>query len=349
MVHHAPAGLRAPFLRDNAYLAVDFFFGLSGFVIAMSYENRLASTLKIKDFIAARILRLYPIYGFSTLLAAALIFVSRGLCHPRVLVHDMSLGLLFIPNLGGRSPELFPLDKAAWSLFWEMLVNIAYAVLVRFRAAQSRILVLTVAASLTVLGWWGTHSGTVDGGSMHSTFNLGFARVGYSFFAGVLICRLYKRQGLPRMGVRTSVLIAAVVCGVFTAILMTSFANSAAVQMITISLIFPALIYIGACVHIPTGTIPVASVLGEVSYPLYLLHLPLFGLLLGRRGAALIARYPHEHYLLFLLVAGCIITFAWMVAKYDIAVRKRLAALYYRLLDWFGSRLANLRSVSQTG
>ena len=69
----------------TAFLSVDFFFCLSGFVIGFSYEKRLLAGMRMKDFFAARIIRLYPTYLLAILLSLCLLLTSLN--YPLSLIH----------------------------------------------------------------------------------------------------------------------------------------------------------------------------------------------------------------------------------------------------------------------
>jgi peptidoglycan/LPS O-acetylase OafA/YrhL len=62
---------------SKAYLAVDFFFALSGFVIAKAYEKKLSERLSLFEFIKIRVIRLYPLVFIATLMAMFKL-ISRG-------------------------------------------------------------------------------------------------------------------------------------------------------------------------------------------------------------------------------------------------------------------------------
>src|ERR1700722_3197255 len=104
-------------LLPNAYLAVDFFFMLSGFVIAHAYEARLRSGQTVAEFMQRRLIRLYPLYWLGTTLPIILIAVAAwfGESHPAGTLTAASyfLGLLFLPtpsNLSVFGSRVFPLN-----------------------------------------------------------------------------------------------------------------------------------------------------------------------------------------------------------------------------------------------
>src|SRR5262249_19215172 len=120
---HAPH--HTYFQAQGAYLAVDVFFALSGFVLAHSYERKLLTDLSLVGFMRIRLRRLYPLY-FLALVVGGLIALGRG----EDVTAAFTTGLLFLPAPQGD--VLFPLNVPAWSLFFELVINFAYALTIRF-------------------------------------------------------------------------------------------------------------------------------------------------------------------------------------------------------------------------
>ena len=125
-------------LSPHASLAVDFFFCLSGFVLAYAYENRLLDTMSFADFAVARIIRLYPMILAGLLLGASVYIVRAAAMHhqspvtPDFLLAMIGEALLvpLPPILGESWPDITPFDTPAWSLFFEVFANFAYALFV---------------------------------------------------------------------------------------------------------------------------------------------------------------------------------------------------------------------------
>ena len=114
---------------NHGYLAVDFFFILSGFVIGYAYDDRWKSTMDVKGFFKRRLIRLHPMVVMGAVLGAVT-FCIQG-CEQwdgmQVAVSSVLLAILLnffmIPALPGAAPEvrgngeMFPLNGPAWSLF----------------------------------------------------------------------------------------------------------------------------------------------------------------------------------------------------------------------------------------
>ena len=121
--------------KIHGYVAVDVFFVLSGVVICNAYEGKLNSILSVANFIRIRLIRLYPLYILGTAISAVTIMLGFG---PEKAAHDLilliGLSALFLPNpvVGSPKPHMFPLNFPAWSLFYELVINIFYACVLRF-------------------------------------------------------------------------------------------------------------------------------------------------------------------------------------------------------------------------
>lgn len=72
------AGVDTISFMNHGYLAVDFFFILSGYVIGYAYDDRLASGMTAGQFIKRRLIRLHPMIIMGGLVGAAAYFVQGG-------------------------------------------------------------------------------------------------------------------------------------------------------------------------------------------------------------------------------------------------------------------------------
>jgi peptidoglycan/LPS O-acetylase OafA/YrhL len=115
----------------NGYLAVDFFFVLSGFVLAHAYSERFAKGMTACAFMGRRLRRLYPLYLLS--LALWLPLGIRGLMSrtldPRQTIIAAVAALLYLP--APQSFLVYPLNPPTWSLFYELAANLFFAVIGR--------------------------------------------------------------------------------------------------------------------------------------------------------------------------------------------------------------------------
>jgi peptidoglycan/LPS O-acetylase OafA/YrhL len=178
------------------YLAVDVFFMLSGFVLTHAYRVQIAGGLGLVDFMRLRLVRLYPLYLLGTLIATALTISEMLRWHsiePMAFVVTLTSALLFLPTPPQLSLDhhlLYPLDAPAWSLFFELLINVVFVMLLphlnRFTLAGVLALGLgLLAAALFVYGG-------LDHGISYGAFLCGFCRVTFSFFAGVALYHVWR-------------------------------------------------------------------------------------------------------------------------------------------------------------
>jgi len=184
-------------LLPGRYLAVDFFFALSGFVLAHVYGKRFRGGMTPLAFMSARIVRLYPLYICATLAGSALVIV-KILTGEHISLTKLAattlLNSVYLPTTPGLTiadDAPFPLNGPAWSLFFELVVNLVFA-LIALRLTHRGIAAL-LAVSGAALVWVTFHYGTIDTGYCFTNFFGGFARVFYAFFAGVLVYRLRDR------------------------------------------------------------------------------------------------------------------------------------------------------------
>lgn len=267
-------GQRANFPDFPGYLAVDLFFVLSGFVIALNYTDRLAAGLSLRAFAVARLQRLYPLYfvGWFLGIGKQVIGKVAGFGQPLPLPMLATAALLNLFMLPLPSAEMFPLNGPSWSLFFELAVNLIFAVGL-WRAPSQVIL-----ASMAVAGIWLVCS---VGAPLYlnigwglETATSGFARTVYSFGAGVLLFRhvnLGKRY-------RTPFALAPMVATVMLLLTIPPQAYRIVFELACIAIVFPILILAGLRWECPVWLERTCGVLGDISYPIYVSHWPLLAI-----------------------------------------------------------------------
>jgi peptidoglycan/LPS O-acetylase OafA/YrhL len=283
VLHHV-----CPFMHimlfSRGYLAVDFFFMLSGYVLSRTYDERLRSGLTPAKFIRIRLRRLYPIMALGILAGAALAAQNMA---PSILVVRLVAQLLFIPILVGGLP-LFPLDGVQWSLALELIANLLHAMFLK--SLRWRGLATVAALSLVLLGWAAFHYGSLGLGDTASNLIGGPPRLLFSYVVGCLLYRLVRKGVFGRLRFHPSLLAL-----LPTALILAGFASAIwagwLVDLITVAVIMPPIILIGA--HVETSGIwsRIARQGGLLSYPLYALHIPLIGAALLLGGPSFV-RYP---------------------------------------------------------
>ena len=284
-------------ILNHGYLAVDFFFVLSGFVIGYAYDDRW-NRMTTWGFFKRRLVRLHPMVIMGTLIGAALFYF--GGCPQFSLVMETPwwqvllltlLGCMMLPALPSWDirgwSELNSLNGASWSLMWEYIANIFYALVIRHFSklllgifvALSALLTIDVAFNIDVFGLLQARSYakyTVIGGFGLSPDQLyiGIARLLYPFFAGLLLSRINKLIKIKGGFWWCSLMI--------TVILVVPHIGGAvrpwmdgAYNAVCIIVLFPLVVMMGAGSHITDKrSVSVCKFLGEISYPLYITHYP---------------------------------------------------------------------------
>jgi peptidoglycan/LPS O-acetylase OafA/YrhL len=302
----------------SAYLAVDLFFALSGFVIAHAYERRLSAGLSFRAFLGIRLLRLYPLYLAGTLLTAAWVTLALFVKHDTStwtagpFSTALPLALLMLP-----APALvyiFPLNAPAWSLFYEMIVS-AFYTSAGFR--KNTILCAVIAVSMGGLIVQTVAFGQLDQGAYWSSSFWAVFRVFFSFPLGVMLYRVHDRFDGYRLP--TLALMAILAVAMFAP---PSIDFRGPFDLAFVLLISPILVLLGSA-SAPEGRFlsRIYKTLGLISYPIYVLQFPIitFAFRWARRlpgslqtawsGAALLA---------------VLIVIAYVAGTIDAALRRRL-------------------------
>ncbi len=270
---------------NHGYLAVDFFFILSGFVVGYAYDDRW-KTMTIKEFIKRRFIRLHPMVVLGALIGAVM-FYTQG-CSVWD-VSKISIGMLLVatclnaflvPVTPGTEirgvGEMYPLNGPSWSLFFEYIGNLLYAFFLR--KLPTKILAIWVflaACGLAAFAIWGTLGDLCVGFAMTGENMIGGSlRLLFAFSAGLLLSRIFKpahiRGAFWIGGIAIVILSAIPRIGGSEQLWMNGLYDS-----ICVILLFPLLVYIGASGHTTDKvTTRVCKFLGDISYPLYLVHYP---------------------------------------------------------------------------
>lgn len=323
ILDHTPPNMLGN-LVPGRYLAVDFFFVLSGFVLAHAYGSRLESGWSAFSFLRARIIRLYPLYfaGLAIGVSLALVGVLRGWDATPIgeVGVFVLLGLLFLPappmfDFGGGN--LYPFNGPSWSLFFELVANFTYGLIARvlgWRLLSAILLVGAVALAFTVT----RHPDVGGPGWLWSHFDAGLSRVIFDFFAGVALFRLRGTFRFPRLPAVIPALVFLVVIAAPVAAAWRA-PYDAAIAI----LVMPLLVGFASEAKV-TGAIGKAcSGLGALSYGVYVLHVPLLAMLLVAGQTAHID-------LSGMTIVGLIVVIAGVVAAvlnrfYDAPMRRWLS------------------------
>jgi peptidoglycan/LPS O-acetylase OafA/YrhL len=201
---HVPSEIMRALLPGR-YLAVDFFFVLSGFVLAHVYGQRLAQGMPVLSFMRVRLIRLYPLYFAAILISAAMavIIAIKG-WEPFALWQVFTsfvFALLLIPCPPGLSlwPNApFPLVGPSWSLFFELVINVVFALVGRILTPAVCLVFMALGAGALTLA---TIAGMDIGGHAWSNILGGLMRVTFGFFAGVWLYKMRARWSAPPLPV----------------------------------------------------------------------------------------------------------------------------------------------------
>lgn len=270
---------------NHGYLAVDFFFILSGFVVGYAYDDRWGK-MSTMDFIKRRIIRLHPMVVMGAIIGA-LIFYFQG-C-PAWDVSQVAVGALFfatflnmllIPAPTGMEVrgvgEMFPLNGPSWSLFFEYIGNILYALFIRRLGTRSlAVLVFLAGCGLAAFAIFGPYGDLCAGFSLTGTeFTAGSLRLLFSFSAGLLLSRIFKPTYVKGAFWICSLSIIALLSvprlGGTEHLWMNGLYDTFCVIVV-----FPILVCIGASGKTTNRhTKWICNFLGDISYPVYMVHYP---------------------------------------------------------------------------
>ena len=325
----------------HGYLAVDFFFVLSGFVIGYAYDSRWGEGLSIGQFFKRRLIRLHPMVVIGALIGALCFILQGGVRWDGTPVAAgwvmvaMLLAMFMLPLYPGAAAdvrgngEMFPLNGPTWSLFFEYIGNVLYALLLR-RLPTRWLAVIAFVSGGTLAyiavsdGYLGVGWSMVDGGLW-----TGLVRMLFPYTMGMLMARVFR----PVKGIRAAFwLCGAVILLVGCVPLVFGDLQprqGGLYDALCVILAFPCLVWLGASQQsLGTATQRVGHFLGELSYPLYAVHYPLMYLFYAHIGfdgnLVPLARLNDVWPVAVALPLACILL-AWLCWRfYDRPVRRYL-------------------------
>jgi len=272
---------------NHGYLAVDFFFLLSGFVVAYAYDDRWGK-MTLWDFCKRRLIRLQPMIIMGSIIGAALFYLQTSGIFPLIsetsvwkMLLVMVIGFTLVPlpvsmDIRGWQ-EMHPLNGPAWSLFFEYIANLLYALVIRKLSKKVlAVLVFLFACLLIHYLLMGPTGDLIGGWTLNEEqLNIGFTRLLFPFFAGVLLCRMGKMIRIKGAFWLCSLMVVIILSvpriGGGSHLWMNGLYESFA-----IIILFPLIISIGAGSEIKNrSSIKACKFLGDISYPLYITHYPL--------------------------------------------------------------------------
>jgi peptidoglycan/LPS O-acetylase OafA/YrhL len=256
----------------HGFLAVDFFFLLSGFVVGYAYDDRWGK-MTTWEFFKIRLIRLHPLVIICMVIGAVCFWFdpyTNGAQHVSVLkligVTLMSLTLLPSPDVRGWG-ETHSLDGPCWSLFQEYIANILYA-LSRKWMTKIVLWIVVIISGIALIGVsvWRGDLGTGWG---YDTFWIGFTRMMFPFFAGLLLFRSGKLFHIPH---------AYIVCSVLLTVLFFMpwfYEFNGWYEAACVVIAFPIIVAAGAGGSIDGRWAKLCNFSGAISYPIYISHYPI--------------------------------------------------------------------------
>jgi peptidoglycan/LPS O-acetylase OafA/YrhL len=315
LLFHRRTWFGGEFFLGHAYLAVDFFFILSGFVIALAYGRRLTSNNSLLPYLRDRAIRLYPLM----ILAAAVGFTAACLGTDAASGKSIvEIGAAAVasgfgaPAIWDRNP--FWINGPIWSLSFEIAVNVLYG-FIAFGLTTRRLHYLIGASvfAMILISW---HLGGFVVGGHRSTMPMGIVRVVASFFIGIALYRLHLLGILANGGKRWWIAPALIASFV---ILPKDSSWSFIYDPVVVFLLYPTLVLAAAGSAAIMARVAVWS--GAVSFPLYVLHEPLLRVL----EHAFLSAGDSGPLAIKLLCVGLTVAIAWASLRfYDIPVRTML-------------------------
>lgn len=329
---------------NHGYLAVDFFFILSGFVIGYAYDDRWAKGFTMGQFFKRRLIRLHPMVIVGALIGIVT-FCLQGAVKwdgTHVATSAIMLSLLcamfMIPAVPGTAPEIrgngemYPLNGPEWSLFFEYVGNIIYALLLRrlstkvlgcLAAVLGATLLWFNACNVSGLGMFGV-GWTLDG----MNFAGGLLRMMFPYTMGMFMARIFRPAKVRgAFWLCSAVLLALFAVPYLPA--MQPLCMNGVFESVCIIAVFPILVWIAASGQTTDAkSTSVCTFLGNISFPLYIIHYPFMYMFY----AWLIEKHIYtlgECWLVAMVLMAWNVAVAYVCLKfYDLPVRNWLSSKY---------------------
>ena len=291
-----------PQVCGHGYLCVEFFLLLMGYMLAYAYDRRWKEGMSLRGFFGRRLLRLHPLVVSGTLIGLVVFFAQGMGCPlwdralrafgPWEFAGLVAAGLLLLPYPG--SGFLVPFNPCAWTLYYEYLANILYALFVR-RLGRLALAVLSVVAGLWTASYalhvdinaiFGTSSeflaqvaarkrDTIEiGWSLNAQHVYGACvRLFFPFLFGMFLARAGWKIRIPRGGL--AICLAVFLLVLFVPMPFGGMYQNGAFELVALMVVFPLLLLAGAGTEVTHArTAAVCAFFAELSYPFYMSHYP---------------------------------------------------------------------------
>ncbi len=289
----------------RAYLFVDLFFLLSGFVLTAAIDGKMRAGLRVAQFMRKRWLRLWPMIVIGAFVGAI----------PFAMVNDdattsvhLLKAILLIPLLA-LAINPYPLNPPHWSLAMELIANFLHAaILWRLPTKALYVLVVFLAA---ILGWQIHVAGVNNFQSDGFSWPLALSRVVFAYVLGMAIARKHSERDVRQPGIGP-IMVPLIV------IMTLPFVpfHKALVDGAVTLFILPGIFLWATVTPLPQRFVRAADSLGVMSYPLYAVHLPILVMVASWRGDGLG----------LLLACALSLSLAWILAQMFERSRNRAEA-----------------------
>ena len=361
---------------NHGHLGVDFFFLLSGFVISYAYDDRWKSrqrstvnsqqttskSLSLKDFFKRRLIRLHPMLVMGAFIGLICFLLQGGVkwdgsstpIHWTLIAFVLTL--FFIPAYPGASydirgnAEMFPLNGPSWSLFFEYIGNILYALFIRKLSNK----MLTVLVGATGILWIWFVAFDISGYDMIGigwtldvvNFFGGLLRMMFPFTLGMLMARLFSQRTTDNrresfftkniFWIATIVLFALFsvpyISGEDVTSRVPTLANislNGIYELFCIMVVFPLIVWIAALSDSAQSkfTLRISKFLGDLSYPLYIVHYPVMYLFYAWLIKNQYFTLGETWQMVILVLTVCIVLAYACLKLYDEPIRKKLSKI----------------------
>lgn len=337
---YAFAGGGAIKFINHGYLAVDFFFMLSGFVISYAYDDRMGKTMSLKDFFKRRLIRLHPMVIMGAVIGVVFFLLQGSVKWNGTQVPFLQImiallfAILFIPATPGSTidirgnGEMFSLNGPSWSLFFEYIGNLLYGLFIH-RFSNKVLAVWTLLLGIA-LGYFALTDvsgyGFIGVGWTLDTVNFvgGLLRMLFPFSLGMLLARNFKP-----IKIKGAFWICALILIVLFHVPLLgsngSISMNGVFEMFSIAFVFPLLIWMGASDNSSDAfSLKTSKFLGDLSYPMYIIHYPIMYLfyswLIDKKLYTLEETWP----IVLIILLGIILLAYLSLKLYDEPVRKYL-------------------------
>lgn len=275
---------------NHGYLAVDFFFILSGFVIGYAYDDRWGKSLTVKNFFKRRLIRLHPMVVMGVVLGV-ITFCIQGSeqwdgthVATSMVMWALLFAMFFIPAYPGAgyevrgNGEMFPLNGPSWSLFFEYIGNILYALFIRRLSTKAlTVFVVLLGICLACFAIFDVSGyGMIGVGWTLDSVNFvgGLLRMLFPFSLGLLLSRNFKPVKVRGAFWICSFVLLVLFCVPYVEGVEPICMNGL-FEAFCIVVVFPVLIILGASGNTTDKTSTrICKFLGDISFPLYITHYP---------------------------------------------------------------------------